>query len=93
MAKKKIVTEEATSESEKAKVGLVWTKENDDYYNVFFFFGDNKEALDDIRKQLNTNGDVWDNDEYPLIVKKIKKIHHRHFDPHKYFFSRNMNDN
>jgi hypothetical protein len=94
MAKKKVELETATtSATEKAEIKLVWFKENDDYYNVFFFFGDSKDALDDIRKKLDTNGDVWDNEEYPLIIKKIKKIHHKYFDEAKYFFFRTMHDN
>lgn len=79
--------------TDKAEVGVVWFKENEDYFNSFFYFSNSKEALDRIRKDLDTNGDVWDKEEYPLICKKIMKIHNKYFAAYDYFFFRGMHDN
>ena len=91
MAKKKETVEvksEVAVSGAKPKITTVWFKENDDYYNSFFMFSDSKDALDDIRKRLDTNGDVWDKQEYPLICKKIMKIHNKYFADNDYFFFR-----
>lgn len=96
MAKKKETVEvksEVAVSGAKPKITTVWFKENDDYYNSFFMFSDSKDALDDIRKRLDTNGDVWDKQEYPLICKKIMKIHNKYFADNDYFFFRGMHDN
>jgi len=77
----------------KPVIGVVWFKESDDYYNQFHYFSDDNTALDDIRKALNTNGDVWDKEEYPLIVKKLMKVHNKYWAAHDYFFFRTMHDN
>jgi hypothetical protein len=94
MAKKKEVETTATATTtEKPKITVVWFRENEDYYNSFFYFSNSKEALDRIRKDLDTNGDVWDKEEYPLICKKIMKIHNSYFAANDYFFFRGMHDN
>lgn len=99
MAKaKKIETTEAeivvdVASAGKPKVEVVFFKESEDYYNQVFYFSDDKNALDEIRKALNTNGDVWDKEEYPLIVKKLMKVHNKYWAAHDYFFFRTMHDN
>lgn len=77
---------------EKPKVHIVLFTENDYYYSSLFYLSESKEALDIIRSDLNTNGEVWDKDRYPEICKKqIVEKKPDIFD--SYFFFRGMHDN
>lgn len=74
-----------------SKIKILFTKENEDYFNIFNFLSDDKIVLDDIRKALNTNGDVWNKEEYPSVFKSyIKK--YSIFSEYKHFIFRTMND-
>jgi hypothetical protein len=74
------------------KITAVYFKENKDYHNLFFFFGNDKEQLEKIREATDSDGDVWTLEEYPLIIKKIIKNYKKYWDSNKYFFFRTMYD-
>lgn len=77
---------------EKPKVHIVLFTENDYFYSSLFYLSESKESLDIIRKDLNTEGDVWNKDDYPLSCKKqIDELKPNIFD--NYFFFRCMHDN
>lgn len=85
------------------KINLTWFRESDDYHNHFYFFNQQKEPLTQFLTDLNTNGDVWNEEGtyYPLICSKIMRDHRDHFDftrpdrttAHNHFLFRTFVDN
>jgi hypothetical protein len=57
----------------KPKVHVVLFLENDDMYNTVWYTSTDKKVLNDIRKELDTNGYVWKKKEYPLIMKCVER--------------------
>lgn len=75
----------------KPKVHVVLFLENDEFYNTLHYSSKNKKALDDIRKDLNTNGDVWDKESSPLTIRPYIKKFPEYYN--NFFIFRTLHDN
>mgnify|MGYP003609771820 CR=1 FL=1 len=67
-------------------------EETKSFLNNFFFFGDDKEELNELRISLDTNGVVWTLEDYPLSINCVKENNDEVFKKFKYFIFRVMND-
>lgn len=73
-------------------IKLYFLMETHDFVPVVFAVSDNKKSLYQFLNDTNTNGDVWDENYYPGIMKTIFEEHKKIFE-NKFFVFRALTNN